>query len=44
MLHDSAQVPFAWQVATPFGSVGHFVQLVPQALASSFAAQPGSQR
>jgi hypothetical protein len=31
--------PVAWQSAVPLGSVGHIMQLVPQAVASSFAAQ-----
>jgi hypothetical protein len=39
LLQASAHVPFDWQLAVPFGSVGHTVQLGPQAVASSFAAQ-----
>jgi hypothetical protein len=35
---------FAWQVATPFGSVGHGVHELPHALASLFAAQVVPQR
>jgi hypothetical protein len=35
----SEQVPPAWQIAVPFGSVGQATQPSPQAVASSFAAQ-----
>jgi hypothetical protein len=36
-LHRTVQAPF-WQIAVPFGSVGHVLQVEPQALASSSAA------
>jgi hypothetical protein len=44
VLHDKAHVPLDWQLATPFGSVGHAVQLAPQAVASSLAAHALPQR
>jgi hypothetical protein len=37
-LQRTAHAPF-WQIAVPFGSSWHFVQVDPQALASSSAAQ-----
>jgi hypothetical protein len=36
-LHRTEHAPF-WQIAVPFGSVGHFLHVEPQALASSSAA------
>ncbi len=37
LLHRKEHAPF-WQIAVPFGSVGHVLHVVPHALASSSAA------
>jgi hypothetical protein len=44
VLHESEHVPLAWQLATPFASVGHFTQVAPHAVASSLAAHAAPQR
>jgi hypothetical protein len=43
VLHLIAQAP-AWQIAAPLAVVAHFVQALPQALASSSALQALVQR
>ena len=43
LLHSRPQTPVT-QAAAPFGSVGHFVQVVPQAVASPSGAHVEPQR